>query len=165
MTLMQTKIALKNVGNPKAVTMLPDGTNELHLGAIVGVATGIKNGKQADGVTPFVGLVGNFEAVPSDTSKEAVASGVCYLPDAFQQPIIDALADKVNDKGEVTQPGATSVQFAYEVYAIKAQNPQGYSWQLRSAIEPSANDPLAEAKAKLVAARATQPQIAAPKAK
>lgn len=159
-TVLVTKIALKNVGNPKQITVLPETVRELHLGAIVGVATNVKRGKMPDGVTETIGLAGSFEAIPADASKDTVRSGVCYLPDAFMLPIIDALSDEIGSDGKVTKEGVASVQFAFEVYAIRAENPQGYSWQLRAAVPPTENDPLAEAKKALVALRATPaPQI------
>lgn len=159
-----TKLAIKNIGNPKAVTMLPEGTNQLLLGTIAGVATGVKKTKMPDGVTVLMGLSGTFEGTPADPKADVISSGVCYLPDAFQGPIIDLLSDVVNADGEVAKEGAHSAAFAYEVYSIKATNPQGYSYMLKSAIEASEADPLAELRGKLAALKANSAlaQIEAP---
>lgn len=142
-TMLKNKVVLKDVGNPKAVTMLPDGQTKLLLGTIIGIASGTVERKAADGLTTFTGLKGSFEAVPANADNDTVQGGVCFLPESFQGPIEDMLADD-----------ADSVKFAFEVYAVKADNPQGYSWAMQPLTEAAQNDPLAELRALAPASKA-----------
>jgi len=76
--------------------------------------------------------------------KEAIQSGVCYLPDAFQSAIVDQLGGFDESSGEVGEKQVESVQIAVEIGLQRATNPQGYSWMLRNLTEPTEHDPLAE---------------------
>lgn len=175
MTMFQTKLSL-SAFNPKLMLgkLYPDGAPpmpELLLGNIIGIANGIKKGTAADGVTPTQGLMGNFEVEfieqkgKDGKTLENVASGVAYLPEAFMDPIIHLLAGEVNAQGEVIKDPVSSVQFAYGVYIIPANNPAKYSWQLRPLLDASANDPLAAMKSQLKALPAPTPEPEAVKGK
>lgn len=157
MTNLLSKVSLSTF-KPKALLALPEETRELHLGTIVGIATGIKKGKMPDGVTPYEGLAGNFEVVYADASKEHDASGVCYLPDAFMNPILALLKDETNADGEVIREAASSVQLAFNVSVVRADNPAGYSWKLKPLIEASQNDPLAKLR-ELIPAPTAAPAV------
>jgi hypothetical protein len=155
MTKMLGKITLTTF-NPKKILALGDETRELLLGAIVGIANGIKEGNDPQG-NSFEGLKGDFEAQVIGSDEE-VRSGVCYMPDAFQGPIISQLSDEVDAAGEVTREAVKSVAFGFQVFVIRAANAAGYSWQLRPIMAPSANDPLAELR-KLIPAVPAAVQI------
>jgi len=159
---MISKITLTNF-NPKRILGLPETTKELLLGAIIGIATGIKEGKDPQG-NVFTGLKGDFEATFTEEGKNPVRSGVCFMPDAFQEPLVNLLSDEVDANGQVTREAAKSAMYGYEVFVIRANNAAGYSWQLRPVTPPSENDPLSELR-KLIPAAATAPQIEAPKTK
>ena len=135
------KISLTNF-KPKAILAQPESVLELPLGTIVGIATGIKRGKMPDGVTPYEGMAGDFEL--KRPGMEPVRSGVCYLPDGFMQPILTLLKDDVDKDGNVTRDAVSSVQMAYNVSVIRADNPAGYSWKLTPLTQAQPNDPLAE---------------------
>lgn len=154
MTKLLGKITLTTF-NPKRFLAEPETVNEMLLGAIVGIANGIKTGNDPQG-NEFVGLKGDFEAQIVGADEET-RSGVCFMPDAFQGPIINMLSDEVNAQGEVTREAEKSVAFGFQVYVIRAKNAAGYSWQLRPVTAPAANDPLAELR-KLVP---TLPKVAA----
>jgi hypothetical protein len=134
-TQIKPKLVFKDLGEPAAVKLLPEGQTRLLLGTIVGIADGIKIAKGADGISEFKGLKGTFEGVPADTSKPITKSGVAFLGDAFQADIVALLED---------EKGPDSVSFAYEVWVIRATNAAGYSWALVPKMQAAPNDPLAE---------------------
>lgn len=150
-----SKVSLANF-KPKQILALPEETRELSLGHIVGIASGIKVGKQADGVTPYEGMKGDFKIVRPDGSEER--SGVCFLPDAFMSPILGMLRDETDADGEVVREAVKSVQLGFEVLVIRADNPAGYSWKLKPLLQPAQNDPLAELS-KLIPAPTPAPAI------
>lgn len=157
MTKLVTKVSLSNF-SPKAYlgTMYPpndpnSGPGTIDLGRIYGTAVGVKKSIGADGVTETFGAKGNFEvlfAPGSDGAEvEALSSGVCYLPEAFMDPILDMFDDITDADGVVTRPAAKAVDFAFDVAIIKAGNAAKYSWQLRPLLAPAKNDPLAAVRA------------------
>lgn len=153
--IQKTKLTLKDIasGNPKKImALLPEKEESIVVGTIIGIASGIKNGKGADGVTPAKGLAGDFEGTPADTELDVVRSGVCYLPEAFMNPIFDLLEK---------EGGPDSVQFAAEVLLMRAANPAGYSWAMRPVQDQHAveNDPLKALRSALPKPSAT-PAIA-----
>lgn len=148
MTKVLTKLTLTNF-NPKLFFAQPEGTQELLLGRIVGTANGVKNALAQDGVTPMYGLKGSFGAEYTAEGKEDEASGVCFLPEAYMGPMLSLFEDETDGNGEVTRAAVKSLDFAYDVFVIKANNPAGYSWSLRPLIEASASDPLAAIRARI----------------
>jgi hypothetical protein len=160
MTKMLGKITLTTF-NPKKILALGEETRELLLGAIVGIANDVKVGADPQG-NQFEGLKGDFEAQVIGAEEE-IRSGVCFMPDAFQGPIIAQLSDEVDANGVVTREAVKSVAFGFQVFVIRAANAAGYSWQLRPVMAPSANDPLAELR-KLVPPMPALAAIAAPTA-
>lgn len=149
--LQKTKVVLADLANPKRVSgAWPDNAPADHkelIGTIIGIASAVKTATAMgkDGLTPqtFEGLSGTFEAIPADAKKETISSGVCYLPEAFQGPLIKAL-EAAEEKGE-----SLNIRLAAEVYVAKATNPQGYTWMLRPIAQPEAHDPLASVRALL----------------
>lgn len=140
----KAKVSLSTF-KPKAHGQAAYENKPLVLGLIVGVAFGKsvrQNQEKPD--QPFIGLTGNFRVMLGDSVENAlksgngVQSGVCYLPDAWLDPILYTLeGDK--EKGV---PGAASVEFAHKVSIEKAENPAGYSWVLTPLKEAAASDPL-----------------------
>lgn len=153
--VQQTKIVFKSVGDPKkALALMPENENKAVLGTIMGIATKEITRKGSDGVTIMPGLGGSFEAMSVDPTKDTVQSGVCFMPEAFQGPILDILRSDEN----------AQVKFAAEISIVRATNPQGYSWQCESLLPPAATDPLTEMRAQIAANKAErQKQLEAPK--
>lgn len=159
MTKALTKITLTNF-NPKRLFAAIDAdksTQELYLGRLIGNANGVKNALAQDGVTPMFGAKGMFAATYTGMEKtgekddkgadimrqrEDEQSGVLFLPEAYMGPMLDLFEDEVNEDGEVTREKVKSIDVAYDVFVIKAENPAGYSWSLRPLFAPSAADPL-----------------------
>lgn len=160
MTKQLTKLTLTNF-NPKVFFAQPEGTNEFLLGRLVGSGNGVKNAVAQDGVTPMYGMKGDFGMEFTDANREDERSGVLFLPEAFMSPMLDQLEDTTDEAtGEVIK-GAKSIDFAFDVFVIKAANPAGYSWSLRPLLETSASDPLAAVKLR-IAAPLAKLAIAAP---
>lgn len=155
-----SKIVLKSVGNPKAITMDENkDKNEMLLGRIIGVITGTVTRKDPTGEKEYKGLKGDFLATSQNTNVEPSRSGICYLPDFAQQPLIGRYEGPEADRPK------GPVKLAVDVYAIKASNPQGYSWKLQPLIEATEleqADPLAMLEKELSAGK--QKQVEAPKA-
>ncbi len=149
-TVIKSKIVFKDLGIPALVK--DHDKNELLLGTIIGRADGIKESKAADQMTVFKGLKGTFEAVPADPAKDTIRSGVIFLGDAFQADILSLLE---------TEGGPDSVDFAFEIYAVKATNAAGYSWAMKPLLKASEADPLANIRALM--AQNKPAEIAAPK--
>lgn len=159
-TVTRNSLTIKAFGNGKLGAVLANVGDKVLIGSIAGIASGVKHGKLPDGVTPTIGITGDFEGVPAEAGKDTIRSGVCYLPEGLMNPIIAALTDEVGPDGKVTKEGAKSVLFAYEIYSVKASNPAGFNWEFLSAMPVAENDPLAELRAKL--AEKKQAQLAAP---
>ncbi len=120
--VQRTKLVFKDLGDPKRIAAEKEDVKEILLGTMIGIATDIVERKGPDGVDVFTGLKGSFEAIPTDEEMSIVKSGLTFLPEAFQEPIVAQLSDEDNEG---------PVQFACEIWVIRATNPQGYSWQLR----------------------------------
>jgi hypothetical protein len=123
----------------------------VQLGALLGHVTGTVQRRSPDGDQVFTGLSGSIEMRRlkldgSPDEENSATSGVMFIPEAFQNPIIDALTDIVDADGKVTKPGAEAVNFAFIIGVQKAGNAAGYEWVLKPLIEasPDAYDPLAE---------------------
>jgi hypothetical protein len=142
--LIKNKIVPKDAGNPKLIANLKDNENKLVLGAIFGIAKDAKTKVDDRTTTEYSFLTGDFSALPADPAGDEVRSGVLYLPDGIRDIVENALF--APDGSRISD----SVQFAFEVSVVKANNAQGYSWAFEPKMKASPNDPLAELR-KLVA--------------
>jgi len=111
------------------------------LGVLVGSASGFKNKIDDRDGKEYVQLQGAFKMIighdASPASPDSISSGVCYMPDAWMNPIISAL----RGLGDSASVGAT-VDFVYEV-SIGKRGEQDYEWIVRDLRPPQAADPLA----------------------
>ncbi len=156
MTKMLTKLTLTNF-NPKlffgviaaAEAAKQPAPVEFLLGRLVGTGNGVKNAVAQDGVTPMYGLKGTFGAEYTAEGREDETSGVLFLPEAYMGPMLDMFEDKTDAAGVVTSEAVKSLDFAFDIFVIKANNPAGYSWSLRPLLEASASDPLAAIRARI----------------
>lgn len=165
--IQKTKLVLKDICNPKKIAAdFKEGGNASILGgSLIGLVAGIHRAirKAPDGLSDIemVGLKGQFEGMSTDAERATIMSGICYLPQAFMEPIIAEL--EVYDKDEkkwVARPewNGNPIQIAAEVYVMQATNPQGYTWALKPVGEVRTVDPLAELRKALEARK--QPAIA-----
>lgn len=145
MTMLKTKITLTDF-RPKRIVNEPDEVRRLYLGTLIGRATAVVSRTMPNAQT-FEGLAGEFEANVMG-EKEPVQSGVLFMPDTFIASLIAMLSEKTDSKtGEIIEKAADAVNIAFRIFSIKADNPQGYSWQLESIRDPkveASKDHLAE---------------------
>lgn len=168
------KISVTGMGNPKKVLALPEGQSRHLICAIYGTASGVKVRTVTDKAgnpQTFEPIVGQFEAVPADPMKvvesidgkdvevmiSAVRSGVLYLPSGIHEQLAEPLKKE----------GARPIDFALEVYSVKATNAAGYTYEVKSLTKPAESDPLAairqaiQGKTKLLPAPKASPAKAA----
>lgn len=136
-----SKITLTNF-NPKVLLAQPETVARMNVGTLIGRASGFVSRKSPDGSQTFTGLAGTFEAYFTDKSTDPIASGVCFLPDAFQKPLLDILSDEVDNDGAVKREAAEAVQFAFNIIVKRAKNPQGYEWLLEPLHDAQAEQPI-----------------------
>jgi len=86
----------------------------------------------------YIKFSGAFEAVNLATG-EVVVAGQMILPQVVESLIFNAL-DQENTEG---------VQFAFELGVKADKNPRGYIYTVKSLVEPSGSDPLADLRSKV----------------
>ena len=110
------------------------------VGLLLGRATSISERTDERNDETYVGLRGSFRAFVGHDAMpggpDSVSSGICYMPDAWQGPIIDQLR-AAKDAGVI----GASVDFVYEV-CLGKRGEDAYEWIVKSLIPASAADPL-----------------------
>lgn len=137
----RAKIVLKDLGDPSLIKLQPETVRVISLGALVGAADGfVQRTNPKDGEV-FEGMTGSFRVIPDDPEREVIESGVLFIPDAFHNKVAAQLrAIGLDEKGRLLQ-GAT-VEFAFQINVIRANNPQGYSWEFKPLMEFEGENPL-----------------------
>lgn len=170
---VKSKIVLKDMGNPKKIAAQPDSVQQITLGTLYGIATGIVRRTTPD-TKVYEGLAGTFECVSTDDNTDTIQSSILYLPDgAFQLladplkkmvPVLDANGNpKMDADGEpVEKRDVESIKFAMDICVVRANNAAGYSWKFVP-LGVQANDPLADLRATLATPEGRK-QIASPDA-
>jgi hypothetical protein len=137
---LKSKLTVKVLGNPKRLLGLPDSVQRLHLGDLLGTATGVARKSDAKGDV-FEALEGVFEGISAE-SGEVYRSGLLYLPGGFQEAIAS----------ELKRDSTSAVSFAYQVFVERSTNAIGYSYAMRPGdMGESAKDPFAAQRAALTA--------------
>lgn len=125
----RTKLTLKDLGSPQRIATLDVNVNEYFMGTLFGIASGLVSRTDDKTGETYEGLKGEFRSMPSPdelkTGREPLESGVLYIPDAFHSMIASALKSV-----QAADPNA-EVTFAFDVKAIRAKNPAGYSWDFK----------------------------------
>lgn len=134
---------------------LPDN-GRVNLGRVVGIVSGIHEQINDETGEVQTGLKGQFRGVSTlnvmkDTGKKdkdgapimadtgkpiEVTAGRCYLPSGLQDMIEGTYRSAVEN-----DPKAT-VSFAIDLYAMKATNKAGYTFDGETLVEAEADDPL-----------------------
>jgi len=134
----RTKLTLADFG---AVTLkgmdpgvLAQMGGKLNMGRFIGIAVDFVERNSPDGNQKYEGLKGQFRIIPANGGEE-IESGVCFFPEAYHNMIAGALRASDGD------PNA-SVRFGFQVNAIPAKNPAGYSWEFQPLIESQGVNPL-----------------------
>lgn len=158
------KMTIATLGTkPKMVTVLDDDAlkavnNKVFLARIIGTARGLKMAIDTRG-EPVAGLTGQFLATLPD-GKE-FTSGVLYLPGGLQEMIQDPLEAGINANDK-----STAIEFAMDLFSIKATNAAGYSFQATLLGDAAQADPFAALKARVGTVELpTVPKLSAPQTK
>lgn len=104
---------------------------------VAGKASGLKHTVGKDG-DPTTGVTGEFFGVNAQKGTQ-FQSGVLYLPSG----IIELLIDAVVGEGELDandKPIFNRIEFAFEIFAVPAKNPIGYSYQAKTLMEAKASE-------------------------
>jgi hypothetical protein len=132
----RSKLVLKDLGNPDEIKSQNDTVKRLVLGTLVGIADGfIERTNPKDGEI-MEGLIGQFRSIPAKADAEELESGILFIPDAFHNLIAATL------RTEKSKDPAAKVNFAFEVAAVRANNPQGRSWDFKPLMESETENPL-----------------------
>lgn len=160
----RTKLTLADFG---AVTLkgmdpakLAEMGGKLNMGRFIGIAVGFVERNAPDGNQKFEGLKGQFRIIPADHTKEELESGVCFFPDAYHNLLAGPLRAAIGGgNGAAVDPNAT-VQFGFQVNAIPAKNPAGYSWEFVPLIASTGVNPLDDLYAGILKIAPPAPQKA-----
>lgn len=129
----KAKITLTDF-RPKRIHNEPESVTRMLVGTLIGRADGVVERRSPAGDQTFAGLSGVFEA--HVTGAEPVRSGILFMPESFQEPLIKLLSDETDEKtGEVLTPGANAINIAYRVFVARSGNAAGYSWELDQIID------------------------------
>lgn len=132
----RSKLVLKDLGNPDEIKSQPENVRRMVLGTLIGIADGfIERTNPKDGEI-MEGLIGQFRSIPALETAEELESGILFIPDAFHNLIAATL------RQEKAKDPAAKVNFAFEVAAVRANNPQGRSWDFKPLMESESENPL-----------------------
>lgn len=150
-----SKLTTKTIGaNPRRASALKEGDkSQISLYQVYGKGRMLKQ-KEGNNGEMTTAICGNFEAVNTE-SGEIFRSGVLYLPKGITE-FVEAAISKLKDE-------ADSVDFAFEVFAVRADNPIGYSYIAKPILKPTESDDLSNLR-KLIQDAKAQKALAAPAA-
>lgn len=141
----KSSLKITDVGTPKKLleAMHKDEKRRV-VGFIHGFCNDTVTRSSPDGLSSNTGMLGQFEIIPSDVTMPVVRSGICYLGDEYQPPVIAVLKVQAgaDGKGQIT-----GVSFIYEI-AIE-RNAHTFKWALSMLGDPESLDPLSATRAKV----------------
>lgn len=141
-----------SVFKPKTVQFDKYKDKKFLVGILIGRATGKFERTDQRNDETYVGVKGAFKAVlggdalqkPEQVAatigtdaENSIASGICYMPDSWLHPIIDALVT-ADEAGAV----APTVEFVYAIY-LGRRGEQDYEWIVEDLRPVESVDPLA----------------------
>lgn len=135
------KLTIKNLGCiPAMVKTLPPEQTKMAIARFYGKANDIGSGQDKDKGIPFYFFKGSFEGINLQDGT-VLRSGKLFLPPGIHEVLEAALkSGKEKDKD-------ATVSFAFEIRAVKATNPIGYSYEAAALKKPEQEDELAEMRA------------------
>lgn len=136
------KMAVTKLGcNPKAASALNQGDrNAIPLCIIGGKATGTKSWEDSRGqiVTALTGEFGGINIQPGTPDYGTrFMSSMLFLPGGIHETIENAVIGETHDQ-------TNTVEFAFEIRVVRADNPIGYSYQAVPKKKVKATETLAE---------------------
>lgn len=126
------KLTAKFGADPKKVADAPNG--RLWLCDLFGRGLSLKQGLDKRTDNPWTSILGKFEAYYPETG-ETYQSGKLFLPGGIQDVLEAAIAQLPDDP-------MASVDFAFRIFAVKAANNFGYTYEAQPLIDMSQNDGL-----------------------
>lgn len=139
---MISKITMATIKTkPGLVSTLPDGENELPLARLYGTLDNVVYQDDKVSGQIFTSFVGSFEAINMQDG-EVYTSGKMFLPKGISDLVESAVKKNPN----------SAIQFAFEVRAIKANNPAKYSYKVLPLVNPETSDALAELRRRVLSA-------------
>jgi hypothetical protein len=133
-----SKITMATIGcKPALVTTLPEGQNELPIARLYGKLSDVRYQDDKAKGQIYTYFIGTFEAINMQDG-DVYRSGKMFLPKGISELVEDA-----TKKAREKDPKA-SIAFAFEVRAIKANNPIKYSYKVLALKNPEAADELRE---------------------
>lgn len=143
-----SKLTVKSMGcDPRKVTAIEDPKARLPLCRILGKANDVRYQEdQKNPGTIHTYFVGTFEGINIETG-DVYRSGKLFLPKGISEAVESAIKG-AKDSGD----NSASVSFAFELRAVKASNPIGYSYEAAALKRPEVHDELDELRKLLLAA-------------
>lgn len=133
-----SKLTIKTLGcNPSMVKTLPDGENKLAICRLYGKVQDVKYQENKDKGEVYTFFAGTFEGINMQNG-EVLRSGKLFLPKGISE-VVESEVKNLRAKDD-----KASVSFAFEIRAVKATNPIGYSYEAAALKKPEAEDELSE---------------------
>lgn len=147
-----SKLSLGTMGiKGAAILGQPESIKRLLVATIFGKVGGSKTVEDKLTGQVHTPLTGTFQGINHLNENKEYQSGLLYLPGGVHDQLLNA-ANKLMDESE-------EIDFALEIYAVRAGNAAGYSYEATPLLEPKGVDPLAEIRKQVDATRA---KLAAP---
>jgi hypothetical protein len=138
----KSSLKIPDIANAKKViAAMAEGVNVLTVGYLHGFCNDTAIRTSNDGFSRSEGMLGQFEAIPTDAENPVIRSGICYLGD-FQNVVTDVLKAQAgpDKKGQVT-----GVSFMFEVKVHR-----NGAWDVSLIEAPQSLDPLEATRQRLV---------------
>ena len=153
------KLTVKTGGDPRKVASMPGGRMWLCDLFGRGLSLQTKTDKRTDNT--WTAIQGKFEAFYPETGK-TYQSGKLFLPGGIQE-VIEAAVMQLPQDDQMA-----SIDFAFRIFAVKATNPIGYTYEAEAFFDMNSNDGLCdirksiEARRQLEASKAEMKKLIAP---
>lgn len=133
------KLTIKTLGCiPSLVKALkPEQGTKLAICRMYGKASKVSYQPDKDAGKFFTVFMGNFEGINLQDGT-VLRSGKMFLPPGIQEVVENAI------KSAQAKDANASISFAFEIRAVQATNPIGYSYEAAALKNPEAEDELAE---------------------
>lgn len=133
-----SKLTIKSLGcNPNMVkTLKKEQGTKLAIARMYGKASAVKYQEDKDNGKIYTYFAGTFEGINLQDGT-VLRSGKMFLPEGISNVVETAIktAQSKDDKA--------SISFAFEIRAVQASNPIGYSYEAAAIQKPEAEDELA----------------------
>jgi len=130
------KISLASFGGGRKPSDEEHAGAGAFMGTIVGKATGFRSTETVDVKTgeavQHLSVTGQFFATLANGS--VLASGTLYLPDGFQQDMLDIVAPIDVESGERKNSG-NEITFSYDVFCDRSSSAAGYAYRIVPLVE------------------------------